>query len=272
MADNYFPYTYTSDNDHNLQHRWVIIDEAQIMTSPACHQKHTPILPHIVVPFPPQINPKDLIIKQNKKSKKATKPPNAFMIYRMRYVQQLHSKGYRLPMRDLSPLISKSWREQPDIVVQHYEQLAKEASSYYNEINERVPKRQSEPRLPLSKSSSTHSPVYMSAKEPIYPPRNGTIPVRNSCTEPYQHSLCGNVDKHYSQHPSHYHSPYPYSQLPPTLSQTTFPSSNYVDNTRNPFTLPSINTMSHMPAPRRLADTSNITSNAYPGSLYGSWE
>ncbi|CAG8585617.1 614_t:CDS:1 [Paraglomus brasilianum] len=268
MADNYFPFTYTPDN---LQHRWVIIDEAQIMTSPACQQRHPPILPHIIVPFPPQINAKDLIDKQNKKGKKATKPPNAFMIYRMRYVQQLHSKGYRLPMRDLSPLISKSWREQPDMIVQHYEQLAKEASSYYNEVNKKIPKRQPEPRLPFSKSGSTHSPGYMSAKEPIHPPPNvsRTAPMRNSCTEPYQHSLCGNVDKNYNQHP--YQLPYPYSLLPPTLSQPC-PSSGYTDNSRNSFPLPSIDVISHVPAPRRLTDTNNTASNAYPSSLYGSWE
>ncbi|CAJ0626241.1 11259_t:CDS:2 [Entrophospora sp. SA101] len=90
-------------------------------------------LPNIKVPFPPIINLKELISRPRKgKTKVPSKPPNAFMIYRMQYVKELHARNHRLPMRSISPSVANSWREEPDSVVNHYEQLARDAKHHLN--------------------------------------------------------------------------------------------------------------------------------------------
>ena len=58
-----------------------------------------PFLPIIKVPFPPSVNPPSVnpeysILKSRKaRSELPTKPPNAFIIYRMQYVKELHAKS-----------------------------------------------------------------------------------------------------------------------------------------------------------------------------------
>ncbi|CAJ0828003.1 3691_t:CDS:2, partial [Entrophospora sp. SA101] len=100
---------------------------------PSYQNLHNIQLPNIKVPFPPIINLKELISRPRKgKTKVPSKPPNAFMIYRMQYVKELHARNHRLPMRSISPSVANSWREEPDSVVNHYEQLARDASKYYN--------------------------------------------------------------------------------------------------------------------------------------------
>src|SRR6266496_2397542 len=76
-------------------------------------------------PFPPSVNPEDLILKPRKpKSKLPTKPPNAFIIYRMQYVKELHKRGYSLPMRSVSASVASAWRDEPDHIIDYYKEIA----------------------------------------------------------------------------------------------------------------------------------------------------
>lgn len=121
----------------NNQHEWIIVDESSSIASPNqrnSNNRPLPSVPLIKVPFPPNVNPEELITKPRKaKAKLPTKPPNAFMIYRMQYVKELHARDHRLPMRSVSSAVANSWREEPEHVVEHYEVIAKEASRIYNQ-------------------------------------------------------------------------------------------------------------------------------------------
>ncbi|CAI2168143.1 9487_t:CDS:1 [Funneliformis geosporum] len=139
-----FQYDYNNNNHH-----WVIIDESSSIATNQRSNLPQPPLPIIKVPFPPNVDPEELILKPRKaKSKLPTKPPNAFMIYRMQYVKELHAKDYRLPMRSVSASVASAWREEPEQIVEFYEKIAREASKIYNE---KYPKPTLQPRLSVEK-------------------------------------------------------------------------------------------------------------------------
>ncbi|CAG8563499.1 21521_t:CDS:1 [Gigaspora margarita] len=135
-----------SQTYHN-QHQWVIIDESSSIASPNQRSNRpSPPVPVIKVPFPPMVNPEELITRPRKvKSKLPTKPPNAFMIYRMQYVKELHARDHRLPMRSVSSAVASSWREEPEHIVEHYEEIAREASRIYNQKFPKPPTPQKGP-------------------------------------------------------------------------------------------------------------------------------
>ncbi|CAI2174613.1 12531_t:CDS:1 [Funneliformis geosporum] len=86
--------------------------------------------PMIYPPFPPRINPQDLVSssKNNADNKKIpTRAPNAFIIYRKIFIQTARSQGYCLPMTVISSMASQSWEKENDIVKSEYKRLAKEA-------------------------------------------------------------------------------------------------------------------------------------------------
>ncbi|CAG8481713.1 16027_t:CDS:1 [Dentiscutata erythropus] len=91
--------------------------------------------PFIKPPFPPAIDPHDLItLLPNGKTSKA---PNAFLIYRKAFIDAARKDGYSLPMTVISTMASQSWMQESEIVKNEYKQLAKDAFDYRNEI---VPK------------------------------------------------------------------------------------------------------------------------------------
>ncbi|CAG8443040.1 9131_t:CDS:1 [Funneliformis caledonium] len=86
--------------------------------------------PMIRPPFPPRINPHDLISssKNNTGNKKIpTRAPNAFIIYRKIFIETARSQGYYLPMTVISSMASQSWEKENDVVKSEYKRLAKEA-------------------------------------------------------------------------------------------------------------------------------------------------
>ncbi|CAG8842026.1 10841_t:CDS:1, partial [Gigaspora margarita] len=94
------------------------------------------LVPVINVPFPPIVDIENLISRprnRRKNIKPRTKPPNAFLIYRMQYVKELYAKNQKLPMRTVSSTIAKSWRKEPNHVVEHYEKIAEDASKLFNQ-------------------------------------------------------------------------------------------------------------------------------------------
>ncbi|CAG8787069.1 2285_t:CDS:1, partial [Cetraspora pellucida] len=77
-------------------------------------------LPNNVVPnsyhdfkptFPPTIkNIDDLFSKKKEPSKSS----NAFIIYHINFINELHSRETHLRMTDISPLVSKAWKTEPE--------------------------------------------------------------------------------------------------------------------------------------------------------------
>src|SRR4051794_35651406 len=91
------------------------------------------IRPYIRPPFPPLIDPKDLITKPVA-GNKPNRAPNAFIIYRKMYVREARNEGYCFPMTVLSSMVGQSWEKEPEEVKNYYKRLAKEAYEYRNEL------------------------------------------------------------------------------------------------------------------------------------------
>src|ERR1044072_5317562 len=98
-------------------------------------KKYDPF-PSVKLPFPPIIDPKDVLIIG--KDNKPTRSPNAFIIYRKVFFKTVRDEGHILPMTTISSMASQSWEQEPDEIKKYYKSLAKEA---YNYRNERFPKK-----------------------------------------------------------------------------------------------------------------------------------
>ncbi|CAI2168178.1 17953_t:CDS:1 [Funneliformis geosporum] len=94
--------------------------------------------PIIKIPFPPAIDPRDLVVK-TKDGRIPSRVPNAFIIYRKAFIVAVKNDGYVLPMTVISPMASQSWEQESEIVKAEYKRLAKEA---YEVRNEMLPKYQ----------------------------------------------------------------------------------------------------------------------------------
>ncbi|KAG9287569.1 hypothetical protein G9A89_019630 [Geosiphon pyriformis] len=98
--------------------------------------------------FPPQISPQDLLTpKLSALDVRPSKPPNAFIIYRVAAVKELKAHGCgAIQMTKLSGRISDCWKQEPENVKAFYKSLAKEATRLYKEMfprkRGRNPKRQ----------------------------------------------------------------------------------------------------------------------------------
>src|SRR4051794_40871331 len=92
------------------------------------------IHPLIKLPFPPVIDPADLIAQRSNPSSIPARAPNAFIIYRKAFIDAAHADGYHLPMRIMSSMASQSWDQEPDKVKTEYRRLANEAFNLRNEM------------------------------------------------------------------------------------------------------------------------------------------
>ncbi|PKC73549.1 hypothetical protein RhiirA1_410434 [Rhizophagus irregularis] len=92
-------------------------------------------------PFPPTINPRDLILKQSSNGKIMARAPNAFIIYRKLCVEAARSHGYYLPMTVISSMTSQSWEEESSDVKAEYKRIAQEANKYHREMYPKTGRR-----------------------------------------------------------------------------------------------------------------------------------
>ncbi|CAG8779309.1 24720_t:CDS:1, partial [Gigaspora rosea] len=90
----------------------------------------------ITLPFPPTIDPRDLVVPRP--DGHVSRPPNTFIIYRRLFFETARDAGYNLPMNVISSMASKSWEHESDNVKKEYRRIAKEAFNYYNEIFPKV--------------------------------------------------------------------------------------------------------------------------------------
>ncbi|RHZ79587.1 hypothetical protein Glove_144g87 [Diversispora epigaea] len=91
-------------------------------------------VPFIKLPFPPTINPRNLI-SFPKGSSTPSRAPNAFIIYRKLFIKTAKDNGYTLPMTVISTMASRSWEQEPEIVKSEYKRIAKDAFNYRSEIH-----------------------------------------------------------------------------------------------------------------------------------------
>ncbi|CAB4475941.1 unnamed protein product [Rhizophagus irregularis] len=82
--------------------------------------------PIIKVPFPPVIDPYDLIVK-TKDGRIKSRAPNAFIIYHKIFIETARNEGYHLPITVISSMSSQSWEKESDEVKDEYKRIAKEA-------------------------------------------------------------------------------------------------------------------------------------------------
>ncbi|CAG8450913.1 8787_t:CDS:1 [Acaulospora morrowiae] len=90
-------------------------------------------LPLITPPFPPTIDPRDLITLLPD-GRVPARAPNAFLIYRKAFIDAVRDSGNYLPMTVVSPMASRSWEQASDVVKEEYKRLARKAFDYRNEI------------------------------------------------------------------------------------------------------------------------------------------
>lgn len=93
---------------------------------------------NIKVPFPPVIDPYNLIVK-TKDGRIPSRAPNAFLIYHKIFIETAKNYGYHLPITVISSMSSQSWEQESDVVKAEYKRLAKKA---YEVRNEMLPKSQ----------------------------------------------------------------------------------------------------------------------------------
>jgi len=108
----------------------------QYLASSANHMINEMYHPMISLPFPPTIEPKDLIV--NKKSPqpngKQSRAPNAFIIYRKAFVKAAREQGYILPMTAISSMASAAWEQENETVKEEYKRIAKDAHKLVKEM------------------------------------------------------------------------------------------------------------------------------------------
>jgi hypothetical protein len=195
-----------------VAHEWIFIDESEIATSPA--QTLRPPIPNpnlpVDVPFPPDINPADLI-RRNRNGDLLSRATNKFLIYRNEYAKELQNQGFRLSMREVSRMAAKSWKREPQHVKRKYEDIAREV--------ERI-------HVQLSMSSSSG----WERRRPCFnrtPSEQGFLPIHNQLDENCVVLPSMTVP---SNHPSiSQYSPYmPFaSTIPYTPAIRTVPSHRY---------------------------------------------
>ncbi|CAG8490995.1 3718_t:CDS:2 [Diversispora eburnea] len=111
-----------------------------VETTPNISQDPPPPTILIRPTYPPQITVDELVTSKPNGGK-PSKSSNAFIIYRKAYVKELHSRGISLQMTQISPVISESWKQEPENVKAEYKRLAEAAKKKYKEMWPPKPRR-----------------------------------------------------------------------------------------------------------------------------------
>ncbi|CAI2161957.1 3318_t:CDS:1 [Funneliformis geosporum] len=104
--------------------------------SSKCFQttKKTPL---ILLPYPPTIKASDIVNKR-KPSKVTSKSPNAFLIYRKAFLEQLSILKHNLRMTDVSKLVSGYWKNEPKYVKDAYRKIAQDVEIELSELRKQT--------------------------------------------------------------------------------------------------------------------------------------
>ncbi|CAB4393645.1 uncharacterized protein OCT59_007460 [Rhizophagus irregularis] len=95
---------------------------------------------NLKVEFPPKFSDSELGRTHDKKgSGKSKKPPNAFILFRKKYVESLHRLGHHDAMKKVSGWARDAWNKLSQAEKDQYEQYANRAASLYQEWEIRNP-------------------------------------------------------------------------------------------------------------------------------------
>ncbi|GBB90305.1 hypothetical protein RclHR1_01720026 [Rhizophagus clarus] len=117
------------------------------------------------LPFPPKITARE-IMSNKKKGKKASRPPNAFIIYRKVFSKEL-AKNYRFQQMRISSLCASSWKRESADVKEYYHKLAHEVDKIFLQDLQNDP--QLPPSLELFSPSQLPSPQLFPLTQPFLP-------------------------------------------------------------------------------------------------------
>ncbi|CAG8535352.1 148_t:CDS:1 [Ambispora leptoticha] len=145
-------------NNDNHKPEWIFIQESFVCTSPEEPIQH--IIPEpnpcIKVPFPPEINPFELI-RTDEKGELRSRCTNKFLIYRNEYAKQLETYGYKISMRKVSCMAARAWKEEPNYVIRYYEDIAREVEKLHVQLS--MTSAPSETAFSSSSDSGSESPT-----------------------------------------------------------------------------------------------------------------
>ncbi|CAG8522210.1 198_t:CDS:1 [Acaulospora morrowiae] len=97
--------------------------------------KKTTLYPPLNLPqSPPTMKEVMKLVEKLISKPKVARFPNSFIIYRNTYVKYLKDNGYKIPMTELSPMISRSWKAEPSFVKEIYVKISNEAEQLYYQI------------------------------------------------------------------------------------------------------------------------------------------
>ncbi|CAG8465738.1 3023_t:CDS:1 [Funneliformis caledonium] len=116
---------------------------------------------NLKIEFPPKFTDSELGRNHDKKSQgKSKKPPNAFILFRKKYVESLHRLGHRDAMKKVSGWARDAWNKLPQEQKEQYEQYANKAAKFYQEWEIKNPQlvRQKQIKKPKKNSQPTQSP------------------------------------------------------------------------------------------------------------------
>ncbi|CAG8451710.1 18830_t:CDS:2, partial [Acaulospora morrowiae] len=140
--------------------------------------KTTPTKPpeNLIIEFPPKFDLHELGAKvRTAQGKNTRKPPNAFILFRKKYLDALHRLGQRIPMKNVSGWARDAWNLLPQHQKQAYEDIATKAASLYQEWAPHTPSRRTplnrqtkkRDRQKKSTADEVESPTLFPPQEPI---------------------------------------------------------------------------------------------------------
>ncbi|CAG8446551.1 17511_t:CDS:1 [Acaulospora morrowiae] len=124
----------------------------RLRDQPMSSIKKNTLYPPLSLPqSPPTIKEVMKLVEKLISKPKVARFPNSFIIYRSTYVKYLKDNGYKIPMTELSPMISRSWKAEPSFVKEIYVKISNEAEQlYYQTIKTNHPQNKSSLEEPPS--------------------------------------------------------------------------------------------------------------------------
>ncbi|CAH1765765.1 19551_t:CDS:2 [Entrophospora sp. SA101] len=164
----------------------------------ATQQRNTPNYPpeDLKIEFPPVFNEEELGSKILRNCNNTTrvpsnrrKPPNAFILFRKKYLDALHRRGQRYPMKNVSGWARDAWKSLDKHQKQEYESIATRAASLYHEWASSVPNKKRQNKNPRRKKiitdNSINTPTPLSSanssaiNSPTSPLSSNNFPLEN---------------------------------------------------------------------------------------------
>ncbi|KAG9288131.1 hypothetical protein G9A89_000926 [Geosiphon pyriformis] len=85
----------------------------------------------IKIPYPPNFNARHVLKNIQRNPKPRTRTPNAYMIYRMGFNQEIRKKNILITMHQLSRISGNHWKLEPPQIKKHYKQMAKDVKELF---------------------------------------------------------------------------------------------------------------------------------------------